>query len=133
MLVMDEITGHIQEEVLWCMMFVEDIVFDNSRELLDAKVEVWIETLESKDFKISRTITWYMKCNFNKTEIGKREGGYIQMQGIPKSDIQDHNKEIEKDVMHRIKTRWLKYRSVYGVCYDRKISMKSKKNSKRRL
>ena len=49
---MDELTAHIQEEVPWCMLFVDDIVLVNeSRDCVNAKFERWQEALESKALK----------------------------------------------------------------------------------
>ena len=51
-LIMDELTAHIQEEVPWCMLFVDDIVLVNeSRDCVNAKFERWQEALESKALK----------------------------------------------------------------------------------
>ena len=65
-LIMDELTAHFQEEVPWCILFVDDIVLvDESRDGLDAKLERQKEALESKGFKISCTKTEYMDYNFS--------------------------------------------------------------------
>ena len=41
-LIIDELTTHIQEEVPWCMLFVDDIVLvDESRDAVNAKLEIW--------------------------------------------------------------------------------------------
>ena len=58
-LLMDEVTTHIQEEVSWCMLFVDDIVL---RDGVNAKLERW---RKAKGFKIIRTKTEYMVCNFS--------------------------------------------------------------------
>ena len=48
-LVMDEITRHIQDEVPWCTLFADDIVLvDETREGVNAKLELWRKTLETK-------------------------------------------------------------------------------------
>jgi len=61
-LVMDELTRHIQEEVSWCLLFADDIVLiDETREGVNAKLELWRGVLESKGFRISRTKTEYME------------------------------------------------------------------------
>ena len=40
-LVMDELTRHIQEEVPWCMLFADDVVLiDETREGVNAKLEL---------------------------------------------------------------------------------------------
>ena len=48
-MIMDGLIAHIQEEVLW---FANDIVLvDESRDRVNAKLEKWLEALESKGFK----------------------------------------------------------------------------------
>ncbi|XP_060202855.1 uncharacterized protein LOC132631279 [Lycium barbarum] len=63
---MDALTSHIQGEVPWCMLFVDDIVLiDELRSGVNARLEVWRQTLESKSFKLSRTQTEYLECKFS--------------------------------------------------------------------
>jgi len=39
---MDELTKSIQEEVLWCMLFVDDIVLvDETRSIVNGRLEIW--------------------------------------------------------------------------------------------
>ena len=65
-LVMDEITRDIQGEIPWCMLFADDVV------LVNRKLELLRRTLESKGFRLSRTKTEYMMCDFSAT---RHEGG----------------------------------------------------------
>ncbi|KAH0742723.1 hypothetical protein KY290_030716 [Solanum tuberosum] len=65
-LVMDELTRSIQERVPWCMLFADDIVLiDETRDRVDARLEVWRQTLESKGFRLSRTKPEYLGCKFS--------------------------------------------------------------------
>nr|XP_016495502.1 PREDICTED: uncharacterized protein LOC107814573 [Nicotiana tabacum] len=49
-LVMDILTRHIRREVSWCMLFTADIVpIDEMRSGINVRLEVWRQTLESKD------------------------------------------------------------------------------------
>lgn len=74
--IIDELTAHILEEVLW-FMFVDDIVLvDESRDRVNAKLERWWEALKSKGFKIS-TKTIYMDCNFRAETIVRIEAPEI--------------------------------------------------------
>jgi hypothetical protein len=67
-LVMDEITRDIQGGILWCMLFADDVVLvDESRTGVDQKLEMWRRTLEVKGFRLSRSKTEYMKCDFSAT------------------------------------------------------------------
>ena len=46
-LIMDELTAHIQEEVSWFMLFVDDIMLmDESRDGVIAELGRWQEALE---------------------------------------------------------------------------------------
>jgi hypothetical protein len=61
----DELTFAIQEVVPWCMLFANNIVLiDETKTGVNAKLELWQQTLESKGFKISRSKTKYIKCKF---------------------------------------------------------------------
>jgi hypothetical protein len=67
-LVMDEVTRDIQGDIPWCMLFADDVVLvDESRIGVNRKLELWRYTLESKGFRLSRTKTEYMKCDFGDT------------------------------------------------------------------
>ncbi|KAK8937291.1 hypothetical protein KSP39_PZI011768 [Platanthera zijinensis] len=60
-LILDELTGHIQQAMHWCLLFADDIVLvDKTREGVNAKCESWRGTLEKKGFRLSRTKTEYM-------------------------------------------------------------------------
>ena len=48
------LTTHIQEEVLWCMLFADG---------MNAKLERWQEALQFKGIKISNQKREYMNCN----------------------------------------------------------------------
>ncbi|KAL4196363.1 hypothetical protein AMTRI_Chr04g245790 [Amborella trichopoda] len=62
-LVMDSLTRHLQDEVPWCMLFADDIVLiDDTRNDVNTKLELWLDALESKGFKISRLKIEYMEC-----------------------------------------------------------------------
>jgi hypothetical protein len=113
--VIDEVTRDIQGGIPWCMLFADDVILvDESRMWVDQKLELWRQTLEAKGFMLSRSKTEYMKCDFSATT---QEEGDVRLDGqmIPKKDIFRYlgsmlqkNGDIDKDVSHRIKTRWLK-------------------------
>jgi len=49
----------------WCMLFADDVVLvDESQAGVNRKLELWWQTLESKGFRLSRTKTEYMRCDF---------------------------------------------------------------------
>ena len=131
---MDELTRHIQEEVPWCMLFADDVVLiDETREGVNAKLELWRGVLESKGFRISRTKTEYMECKFSQNRSRNEGVVKIDNQDIPQSDhfrylgsIMHKEGDIVDDVAHRIKTGWLKWRGAFGVLCDKRIPLKLK-------
>ena len=53
-----------------CMLFADDIVLvDETRARVNAKLELWRQTLESRGFRLSRAKKEYMECKFNKQGI----------------------------------------------------------------
>ena len=72
-IVMDELTRAIQDEIPWCMLFVvfaDDIVLVyDTRAGVNTKLELWRQTLESRDFRLSRTKITYMEYKFSKQGI----------------------------------------------------------------
>jgi hypothetical protein len=64
---MDEVTRDIQG-IPWCMLFADDVVLvDESRTGVDHKLELWRRTLKAKGFRLSRSKSEYMKCDFSAT------------------------------------------------------------------
>ena len=83
---MDELTRAIQDEIPWCMLFADDIVLvDETRAGVNAKLELWRQTLESRGFRLSRTKTEYMECKFSKQEIRDYSIVILDGQEIPMS------------------------------------------------
>jgi hypothetical protein len=67
-LVMDEVTRDIQGGTSLCILFADDVILvDESRTWVDQKLELWRRTLEAKGFRLSRSKTKYMKCDFSAT------------------------------------------------------------------
>jgi hypothetical protein len=114
-LVMDEVTRDIQGGIPWCMLIADDVVLvDESKTGIDQKLELWRRTLEAKDFRLNRSKTEYMKCDFSVTT---QEEGDVRLDGevVPKKDVfcylrlmLQNDGDIDKDVSHRIKVGWLK-------------------------
>nr|XP_009802765.1 PREDICTED: uncharacterized protein LOC104248237 [Nicotiana sylvestris] len=86
-LALEVLARHIQEELPLCMLFANDIVLiDETREGVNARLEVWKETLEFKGFKLSRSKTKYLEC---KRSDGMHEEGVVVKIGtqvVPKKD-----------------------------------------------
>ena len=79
-MVMVELTRGIQNEVPWCMVFADDIILvDEIRDGLNNKLEEWRHTLDSREFRLSRSKTKYLKCGFSGVEGG---GGEVTIEGV---------------------------------------------------
>nr|XP_009606638.1 uncharacterized protein LOC104100961 [Nicotiana tomentosiformis] len=93
---------------------------------VNVKLEVWRQTLEFKDFKLSMTKIEYLECKFS---VGIQEAKMdvkLDTQVIPERDsfkylgsIIQSNGEIDEDVTHRM--GWLKWRLDFGVLSDRNV------------
>ena len=116
------------------MLFTDDIVLvDESRDSVSAKRERWQEVLESKGFKISRTKTIYMDCNFSGHLQRAKTIGRIKAQEIPQrysfrylSSKISKDGEIDKNVKKSIKAGWLKRRLASGVLCGRRMPTRLK-------
>ena len=67
--------------------FADDVVLvDESRREVNKKLELWRETLESKGFRLNRTKTEYMRCDFGTTTWEEKD---ISLEGqvVPRKDI----------------------------------------------
>jgi hypothetical protein len=65
---MYEVTRDIQGGIPCCMLFADDVILmDESRTGVDQKLDLWRRTLEAKCFRLSRSKTEYMKCDFSAT------------------------------------------------------------------
>lgn len=101
------------------------ILINETREGVNAKLELWREVLESNGFRISRTKTEFMECKFSKNR--NRNEGIVRIdnQEIHRSDhfhylgLIMHKGEILDDVAHRIRAGWVKWRVAFGVLCDK--------------
>nr|XP_009770721.1 PREDICTED: uncharacterized protein LOC104221358 [Nicotiana sylvestris] len=117
-LAMDVVSLHIQEEVP-CGV--------------NARLEVWRQTLESKGFKLSRTKTEYLECKFSDGTHDADVEVTLDAQVIPKrasftylrSIIQGIG-EIDEDIAYRIGVGWMKWRLASGVLCDRNVPLSLK-------
>ena len=93
------------------MLFADDVVLvDESRAGVNRKLELWRRTLESKRFRLSRTKTEYMMCDFSATS---HEGGDVSLDGqvVVQKDtfrylgsVLQKDGDIDEDVRYRIST-----------------------------
>jgi len=116
--IMDELTRRIQDEIPWCMLFTDAIVFiDESREGVNTKLECWRGTLEAKGFRLSRSKMEYLHCRFSADKGGIASEVTIEGPILPRVErfkylgsIIQENGEIEEDINHRIKVGWQKWK-----------------------
>ena len=57
------------------MLFADDIVLLDETRGVNAKLELWRKTLETKKFRLSRCKTEYMECKFSQ----RRTPGNIEV------------------------------------------------------
>ena len=85
------------------------VLVDESQAGVNRKLELWRQTLESKGFRLSRTKTEYMRCDFGGVV---QEEGDVSLEGqvVPKKDtfrylgsMLQRDRDIDADVSHRIK------------------------------
>jgi hypothetical protein len=89
------------------------VLVDETRAGVHEKLELWKDALESKGFRISRTMTELM-CDFNMTG---HEDGVVSLDGqvVAKKDtfrylglMLQKDADIDDDVRHKISAGWLK-------------------------
>jgi hypothetical protein len=108
------------------MLFVDDVVLvDKTRVGVNMKLKLWTQTSKSKGFRISRIKTEYLQCDFSGVTC---EDGDVSLEGqiVPKRDtfrclgsMLQSNGDINEDVCHRIKARWMKWRQASGILFDK--------------
>jgi len=115
------------------MFFADDVVLiDESRIGVDRQLELWRQTLESKGFRLSRTKTEYMRCEFSGVRSDDRDVT-LAGQVVPRKDtfrylgsMLQSDGEIDEDVSHRIRAGWVKWRQASGILCDKKVPQKLK-------
>jgi hypothetical protein len=115
------------------MLFADDVVLvHESREGVNMKLELWRQTLESKGFRLSRTKTEYMWCDFSGVRC-KDEGVSLGGIVVPKRDtfrylgsMQQSNGGIDEDVSHRTMAGWMEWRQASRILCDKKVPQKLK-------
>ena len=80
-LVLDEILKGVVREVLWCMLFADDmVVIADTAEEANVMLEKVREALEGKGLKVNRAKTEYMECKWEKGQVtadrGRQDSGH---------------------------------------------------------
>jgi hypothetical protein len=88
--------------------------------------------LEAKCFRLSRSKTEYIKCDFSAIT---QEEGDVRLDGqvVLKKDtflylgsMLQKDEDIDEDLSHRIKASWLKRRQASSVLCDHRVPLKLK-------
>jgi hypothetical protein len=88
--------------------------------------------LKTKCFRLSKSKTEYIKCDFSATT---QEKGDVRLDGqvVPKKGtfrylglMFEKNGDMNEDVSHRIRVGWLKWRQGSGVLCDPTVPLKLK-------
>jgi hypothetical protein len=96
------------------------------------------QALESKGYRISRTKTEYIRCDFCTT-ISEDEDVSLLGQVVPKDtfcylgSVLQRDGDIDEDVSHTIKAEWIKWRQASRVLCDKSATIVIKTSFKRRL
>ena len=130
---MDEVTKDIQGEIPWSMLFADDVVLvDESRTVVNRKLELWRRTLESKGFRLSRTKTECLMCDFSATRHEEGDVSIDRQVVVQKNTFRylglvlQKEGNIDEDVRHRISVGWLKCRQASGILCDKRAPQKLK-------
>jgi len=98
------------------MLFSDDVVLlGESREEVNGRLETWRQALKAYGFRLIRSKTEYMECNFS----GRRSRSTLEVKvgdhTIPQftrlkyiGSLVQNDGEIEADISHRIQAGWLK-------------------------
>nr|GEW47924.1 hypothetical protein [Tanacetum cinerariifolium] len=146
----DELSRGIQEDILWCLIFANDIalilksakglndiaLISKSAKGLNNRLENRREALKDNGLRVSREKTEYLRCDFDKVEIAHNEEVDICIKDNilqPKESFRylgsmiHKSRRIDKDVSHGIKSTWLKWRAATKVICDRNIPLNLKR------
>jgi hypothetical protein len=85
---MDKVMKHIQGDIPWCLLLADDVVLmdETGQGWRKRKLELWLQTLESKGYRISRTKSEYLRCDFSG--VMYKYGDFnLEGQIAPKRDI----------------------------------------------
>ncbi|XP_070034932.1 uncharacterized protein [Nicotiana tomentosiformis] len=100
---------------------------------VNARLEVWRQTLESKGFKLSRTKIEYLECKFSDGMHDADVEVKLHAQVIPKrasfkylGSIIQGNGEIDEDVAHHIGVGCMNWSLASGVLCGRNVPLRLK-------
>ena len=123
--IMDRLTDEVRRELLWTMLFADDIVIcEETREEVKRTLECWRHALERRGIKVGRSKTEYLCINRgNDDETVKMEDTKVPRVKEFKyfgSTVQESD-SFERKVKRRVQAGWNKWRKASGVICDRRL------------
>ncbi|GJY77956.1 ataxia telangiectasia mutated family protein [Tanacetum coccineum] len=137
-LILDELSQGIQENIPWSMVFADDIVLvAESADGLNRRLKSYRRALEDNGLRVSKDKAKYLRCDFGRYEAAHGEEGIIRIEDQilqPKESFRylgsviHRSGRIDKDVTHRIRTMWKRWRTASGILCDKRVPLKLKGN-----
>lgn len=133
-MIMDIITKDMGEEAPWAMIFADDIILcAKSEQELANTVNRWVNAIEESGLRVNRKKTEYMKTKFKSDENqlnGSLTLGDWQLTSVDSfkylgSTLQSDG-GMDKEILARINSGWLKWRDLTGVLCDKNIPRRLK-------
>ncbi|KAL6728321.1 hypothetical protein Aduo_010102 [Ancylostoma duodenale] len=122
--VMDAVTRDLQRPMPWTLLYADDVMLASEQtEDLERQTQVWSERLTRFGLRLNVKKTEYMTTDIN-------EPATIQVDGkdLPRTDYFKYlgstlsaDGNLAHEVVSRINSAWLKWRSMTGVLCDKKI------------
>ena len=128
--IMDRLTDEVRREPPWTMLFADDIViFEETREEVEQRLESWKCALERRGMKVSRSKTEYLCINEgNDDETVKMED-----KKVPKvkefkylGSAMQESGVCERKAKKRVQAGWNGWRRVSGVICDKRLPARVK-------
>ena len=128
--IMDRLTDEVRREPLWTMLFADDIViFEETREEVERRLESWKYALEKRGMKVSRSKTKYLCINGGNDDVTVN----MEDTKVPRvkefkylgSMVQESG-GCEREVKKRVQAGWNGWRKVSGVICDRRLPARVK-------
>ncbi|XP_024635204.1 WD repeat-containing protein ATCSA-1 isoform X1 [Medicago truncatula] len=128
------VTGlKVTEDGMYLLSADDVVLVGESREEVNGRLETWRQALEAYGFRLSRSKTECMECNFSRRRSRSTLEVKVGDHFIPQvtrfkylGSFVQNDGEIEADVSHHIQAGWLKWRRASGVLCDKKVPLKLK-------
>ena len=109
--VMDRLTDGVRQELLWTMMFKDDIVkYEGRKKRVESSLEAWRGALEKRGMKVSRSKTEYLCASTRhdgKERVDMKRDKMIRVEIFKyiESTVQS-NGECGTEVKKRVQVGW---------------------------